>query len=107
MPRGYELARVAAKPERLLAAIPRNSRLVALDERGTDLTTVEFAKLLGESTAFVVGGPSGLDERIKRQAALLLRLSALTLPHALAQVILHEQLYRGATLLVGHPYHRE
>jgi 23S rRNA (pseudouridine1915-N3)-methyltransferase len=48
-----------------------------------------------------------VDEKIKRQAALLLRLSALTLPHALAQVILHEQLYRGATLLVGHPYHRE
>ena len=107
MPKGYELARVAAKPERLLAAIPRNSRLVVLDERGTDLTTAQFSKLLGESTAFVVGGPNGLDEKIRRQAALLLRLSALTLPHALAQVILHEQLYRGATLLVGHPYHRE
>ena len=107
MPKGYELARLSVKPDRVLAAVPKGSRLVALDERGRDFTSVQFASLLKEPTAFAIGGPDGLDEKVKGAAALLLRLSALTLPHALAQVILHEQLYRAATLLIGHPYHRE
>jgi 23S rRNA (pseudouridine1915-N3)-methyltransferase len=107
MPKGYEVARVAVKPARLLAALPKDSRLVVLDERGKELSTVQFSRLLAEPTTFAVGGPDGLDGKIKQAAALQLRLSALTLPHALAQVILHEQLYRAATLLVGHPYHRE
>ena len=107
MPKGYEVARVAVKPARVLAALPKGSRLVVLDERGKELSTVQFSRLLAEPTTFAVGGPDGLDGKIKQAAALQLRLSALTLPHALAQVILHEQLYRAATLLVGHPYHRE
>ena len=107
MPRGYEVVRLASKPARLLAAVPKGSRLVVLDERGKDLSTAQFAKLLTQPTTFAVGGPDGLDGEIKKAAALQLRLSALTLPHALAQVILHEQLYRAATLLIGHPYHRE
>ncbi len=78
-----------------------------LDERGKDLTTVQFAGLLTAETAFVIGGPDGLDAQVKKQSSLLLRLSSLTLPHALAQVVLMEQIYRAATLLVGHPYHRE
>ena len=59
------------------------------------------------ATAFVVGGPDGLDAQTRRGAERLLRLSSLTLPHALAQVVLAEQLYRAATRLTGHPYHRE
>jgi len=102
MPKGYEVERVAMK--RL--ALPKNSHVVALDERGKDLTTQQFAGLLQRETVFVIGGPDGLDEKTKRDAALLLRLSSLTLPHALAQVVLLEQLYRAATLLTGHPYHR-
>ena len=70
-------------------------------------TTKEFAALLAEPTAFVIGGADGLDPAIRRGASLLLRLSALTMPHALAQVVLCEQIYRAATLLTGHPYHRE
>jgi 23S rRNA (pseudouridine1915-N3)-methyltransferase len=81
-------------------------RVVALDERGKDLTTEQFAKLLQQETAFIIGGPDGLDDKVKKNAALLLRLSSLTLPHALAQVVLLEQIYRAATLLTGHPYHR-
>ena len=54
----------------------------------------------------MIGGPDGLDQKVKDNAALLLRLSSLTLPHALAQVVLLEQIYRAATLLTGHPYHR-
>jgi 23S rRNA (pseudouridine1915-N3)-methyltransferase len=103
MPRGYEVEVLEVKPRKI--KIP--SRLVALDERGKDLTTREFAALLREPTTFVIGGPDGLEPQIKARASLLLRLSAFTLPHALAQVILCEQLYRAATLLTGHPYHRE
>jgi 23S rRNA (pseudouridine1915-N3)-methyltransferase len=105
MPRGYEVEILEAKAKSI--KIPARSRLVALDERGKDLTTRQFAALLSEPTAFVIGGADGLDPSIKRRAALLLRLSSLTLPHALAQVMLCEQIYRAATLLTGHPYHRE
>jgi 23S rRNA (pseudouridine1915-N3)-methyltransferase len=110
MPRGYEVRLVQLKPSaagKIRKEIPANTRLVALDERGSDLTTKQFAALLGEPTAFVIGGADGLDPALKKEAALLLRLSALTLPHALAQVVLCEQLYRAATLLTGHPYHRD
>ena len=106
MPRGYEVARLEVKPARLAAALPRGARVVALDERGKDYTTEQFAKLLGAETAFVIGGADGLPDAFKRGADLLLRLSSLTLPHALAQVVLLEQIYRAATLLTGHPYHR-
>jgi len=110
LPRGYEVDLVVLKPsqeQRLAEKIPAGARVVALDERGRDFTTREFAGLLGEPTAFVIGGADGLDPAIRRRAAVLLRLSALTLPHALAQVVLLEQIYRGATLRTGHPYHRD
>jgi 23S rRNA (pseudouridine1915-N3)-methyltransferase len=110
MPRGYEVDLVQVRPAaagKLHERIPAKLRVVALDERGKDLTTRQFAELLDEPTAFVIGGADGLDASIKKRAALLLRLSALTLPHALAQVVLCEQLYRAATLRTGHPYHRD
>ena len=108
MPKGYEVARIAVKHDnRLRAALPRNARLVALDERGKDYSTRQFAELLKSETAFVIGGPDGLPTDIKSEASMLLRLSSLTLPHALAQVVLLEQIYRGASILTGHPYHRE
>ena len=105
MPRGYAVDCVPRAP--------KGARIVALDERGRELNTAQLAahigRWIGEAapTAFVVGGPDGLDAQTRKDAALLLRLSALTLPHALAQVVLAEQLYRAATLLTGHPYHRE
>jgi 23S rRNA (pseudouridine1915-N3)-methyltransferase len=110
MPRGYEVKLVQLKPSaegKLREQIPAGARLVALDERGRDLSTRQFAALLAEPTTFVIGGADGLDASIKKGASLLLRLSALTLPHALAQVVLCEQIYRAATLLTGHPYHRD
>jgi 23S rRNA (pseudouridine1915-N3)-methyltransferase len=108
MPKGYEVARIAVKNEAALrTALPRNARVIALDQRGRECTTRQFAALLGSETAFVVGGPDGLSERLKSEAALLLRVSSFTLPHALAQVVLLEQLYRAASILTGHPYHRE
>jgi 23S rRNA (pseudouridine1915-N3)-methyltransferase len=105
MPRGYEVA-LAARP-------PRGARLVALDERGREFTTRQFATQLARwlaepsPLAFVIGGAEGLDDKLKTQALQLVRLSSLTLPHALAEVVLIEQLYRAATLLSGHPYHRD
>ncbi|OGA07991.1 MAG: hypothetical protein A3D95_15670 [Betaproteobacteria bacterium RIFCSPHIGHO2_12_FULL_69_13] len=107
MPRGYAVERIALKrPGRIRSALAKGSRVVALDERGAELTTAQFARLLDRETTFVVGGPDGLDAATRTSADLLLRLSALTLPHALAQVVLLEQIYRAATLLGGHPYHR-
>ena len=105
MPRGYEVEILEVKAKSIKR--PAHTRLVALDERGKDLTTRQFAALLSEPTAFVIGGADGLDPAIKRKATVLLRLSALTLPHALAQVLLCEQIYRAATILTGHPYHRD
>jgi 23S rRNA (pseudouridine1915-N3)-methyltransferase len=98
MPKGYQVERVAK--------MPKKTRIIALDERGRDLTTVQFAELLKSETAFVIGGADGLAPEVKAGAFMLLRLSSLTLPHALAQVVLLEQIYRSATLLTGHPYHR-
>lgn len=105
MPRGYAVVRAAAPP--------KGARVVALDERGRELSTKQLAACLGRwageraPTAFVVGGPDGLDAQTRKNASLLLRVSSFTLPHALAQVVLVEQLYRAACLLTGHPYHRE
>ena len=98
--------------ERLRTAIPAGSVLVALDERGKDWTTTQFAEALGrwrdaaDTVSFVIGGPDGLDPEVKRSARVQLRLSSMTLPHALARVLLAEQLYRAWSLLAGHPYHR-
>lgn len=106
-------ALLAAEAGRIRAALPARSRLVALDERGADLTTRELAERLrrwmetGDDVALVIGGPDGLAPDLKSAAAEALRLSSLTLPHALARVVLAEALYRAASLLGGHPYHRE
>ena len=102
----------SAEGERLLDACPSNYALVALDERGRDWTTQQFAEHLGtwrdsgEAVAFAIGGADGLDQQVKRAARLQLRLSSLTLPHALARVLLCEQLYRAWSILSRHPYHR-
>ena len=101
MPRGYEVERISVKK------IPQKREAwIALDEGGKDLTTRQFAALLGSDASFLIGGADGLPDQVKQSARLLLRISSLTLPHALAQVVLLEQLYRAATILTGHPYHR-
>ena len=108
MPKGYEVERIAVKDEsRLRTAVQKGARLIALDERGRQLGTAQFASLLAAPAAFVIGGADGLSGATKNDADLLLGLSTMTLPHALAQVILLEQIYRAATLLTGHPYHRD
>jgi 23S rRNA (pseudouridine1915-N3)-methyltransferase len=108
MPKGYELARIALRDLASLrtALAKQKSTIVVLDERGEDLSTARFADLLGRETAFVIGGAEGLPPDIRQGAARRIRLSSMTLAHALAQVVLVEQIYRAATLRTGHPYHR-
>lgn len=90
-----------------------HARIVALDERGDDVTTRELARRLsawqteGDDVALLIGGPDGLSGALKQRAQERLRLSSLTLPHALARVVLAEALYRAASVLANHPYHRD
>lgn len=107
------LARIlGAEAARIRAAVPNGARLIALDEHGHDWTTQKLADQLRrwrdspEDVAFAIGGADGLDPDLKRDARMQLRLSSLTLPHALARVVLAEQLYRAWSVLAGHPYHR-
>ena len=103
----------AAERERIEAAVPRGCRIVALDERGTHLTTVALAAKLrhwqieADDVALVIGGPDGLDPAFKQLAHERIRLSDLTLPHAMVRVLLIEQLYRAWSINANHPYHRE
>jgi 23S rRNA (pseudouridine1915-N3)-methyltransferase len=104
---------LAAERERIQAAIPKNAHIVALDERGTHLTTKALAQRLrewqlhGDDVALVVGGPDGIEPAYRQAAHERVRLSDLTLPHAMARVLLVEQLYRAWSINAGHPYHRE
>ena len=104
---------LAAEKSRLQAALTGFSRVVVLDERGTDLTTVKLAQRLedwmreGGDTAFIIGGADGIDEELKQRADAMIRLSSLTVPHALARLVLCEQLYRAVSVVKNHPYHRE
>jgi 23S rRNA (pseudouridine1915-N3)-methyltransferase len=104
---------LAAERERIEAAIPKGARVVALDERGTTLTTLALAtrvkdwQLENDCLALVIGGPDGLDPAFRQAAHERIRLSDLTLPHAMVRVLLAEQLYRAWSINAGHPYHRE
>jgi 23S rRNA (pseudouridine1915-N3)-methyltransferase len=103
----------AAERARIAPAIAGCSRIVALDERGKDLSTQQLAQRLeawmqaGGDTAFLIGGADGLDPELKQQADEMIRLSSLTLPHAMARLVLCEQLYRAISVVKNHPYHRE
>lgn len=129
MPREARMELVEIKPEkragqsadsikaieaaRLLDKLPAGSRLVALDEHGREVTTRELADLLarwmadGRDVALVIGGADGLAASLLEKAEVKLSLSRLTLPHAMARVLLAEQMYRAVSLLNNHPYHRE
>ena len=104
---------MAAEATRLQAALPRGVRRIVLDERGTRVTTLQLADRMkswlhdGRDVALLIGGPDGLDASLKASADETMRLSELTLPHALVRVLLAEALYRAWTVMVNHPYHRE
>ncbi|OYU42460.1 MAG: 23S rRNA (pseudouridine(1915)-N(3))-methyltransferase RlmH [Burkholderiales bacterium PBB4] len=103
----------AAERKRIEEATPKGARVVALDERGTSLRTTALAERLkewqlgGGDVALVIGGPDGLDPEFRQAAHERIRLSDLTLPHAMVRVLLIEQLYRAWSINANHPYHRE
>ncbi|KAB2916683.1 MAG: 23S rRNA (pseudouridine(1915)-N(3))-methyltransferase RlmH [Dechloromonas sp.] len=104
---------LTAEKARIREAMAAGCRLVVLDEKGDDLTTLKLAKRLeawmqdGRDVSLLIGGADGLDEEFKAQADDRLRLSSLTLPHGMARLLLCEQLYRAVSVLKNHPYHRE
>jgi len=117
LPRGRQsesdVAIMRAHSARLLSAIPAQGHVVALDERGRSIDSLKFAKWLERLTidqphgvTFVMGGDVGLDQSVRQRAADVLSLSAMTLPHQLARVVLLEQIYRACTLMRNIPYHK-
>jgi 23S rRNA (pseudouridine1915-N3)-methyltransferase len=110
---GGDTARATEKEgERMLAVMVGNPYVVALQVGGKALSTEQLAKFLqtrardGRAVAFCIGGPEGLAADVDTRAELRWSLSALTLPHALARVIVAEALYRAVMVIKGHPYHR-
>ncbi|MFI4869752.1 MAG: 23S rRNA (pseudouridine(1915)-N(3))-methyltransferase RlmH [Steroidobacterales bacterium] len=110
---GAAHAAMAAEAQRILTLLAPRDFVVALDERGSERSTVELSHWLeqrrasGRDLAFIIGGPDGLAEQVLARGDFRWSLSRLTLPHGLVRVVLAEQIYRAATLLAGHPYHRE
>jgi len=111
--KGMDTARaVAEEGERMLKALPRDDRVIALDVMGRPWSTEQLSAQLGDwlgdgrDLSLLVGGPDGLADACRQRAHLLWSLSPLTFPHPLVRVILAEQLYRAWSLLKGHPYHR-
>ena len=99
--------------EFLLSHIPNNAKVVVLDERGENMSSIDFAhkienwRLNGTSEiCFLIGGADGHTDSVRRRADLILSFGKLTLPHMLIRAVLVEQIYRAQTILSGHPYHR-
>jgi len=102
-----------AEANRILGALQRGERLIALDERGRQWTSQVLSQQLdhwmasGQDIALAVGGPDGLDQSCLNRAEQRWSLSTLTLPHGLVRVVVAEQLYRAWSISSGHPYHRQ
>jgi 23S rRNA (pseudouridine1915-N3)-methyltransferase len=106
-------ARIVEEAAAISAAIPEKSVLVALDERGDNLDSTAFARHLGRwrdesvaNTIFLIGGADGLSPDLRRKAKIRIAFGSATWPHQMVRVMLLEQVYRAATILAGHPYHR-
>ena len=111
---GSKTAETAMAQERtkIEAVIPKGARIIALDEHGRDLSSVQLSQHLtqwqqgGGDVVFVIGGADGLDPQFKASAEMLIRISSLTLPHGMVRIMLAEQLYRAWSITQNHPYHR-
>jgi 23S rRNA (pseudouridine1915-N3)-methyltransferase len=107
------LARMAEEAAAISALIPEKSAVITLDEHGQNMDSTGFARTLGRlrdrsvaNTIFVIGGADGLSPDLRRRETLTVAFGAATWPHQMVRVMLLEQLYRAATILAGHPYHR-
>ena len=106
--------RIAEEAAAISALIPEKSVLVALDERGKSIDSAAFAQASwplarrrrSPSTIFIIGGADGLSPELRRKANLRIAFGSATWPHQMVRVMLLEQIYRAATILAGHPYHR-
>ncbi|MES2198411.1 MAG: 23S rRNA (pseudouridine(1915)-N(3))-methyltransferase RlmH [Pseudomonadota bacterium] len=105
--------RISEEAAAISAAIPEKSVLVALDEHGDNIDSDRFARHLGRwrdegiaNTIFAIGGADGLSPDLRRKAKLCVAFGSATWPHQMVRVMLLEQIYRAATILAGHPYHR-
>ena len=104
---------MSAEAQRIFECITKDAFVIALDERGKNATTEQLSATLSRlqenyrDIVFLIGGPDGLCPTLKGGANMLLRLSDLTLPHAMVRVLLIEQIYRAWSILANHPYHRE
>ena len=105
--------RIAEEANAIAAAIPEKSVLVALDEHGDNVDSTVFSRYLARwrdqgtgSAIFMIGGADGLSPELRRKAALRIAFGSATWPHQMVRIMLLEQIYRAATILAGHPYHR-
>jgi 23S rRNA (pseudouridine1915-N3)-methyltransferase len=105
--------RIAEEAAAISALLPEKYVLVTLDERGDNVDSASFARHLGRwrdqsaaNTIFVIGGADGLSPELQRKAKLCIAFGSATWPHQMVRVMLLEQIYRAATILAGHPYHR-
>lgn len=106
-------ARIAEEAASIAALIPDHAAIVALDERGDSIDSATLAQTLGRwrdesvpDTIFTIGGADGLSPELRRKAKLRIAFGSATWPHQMVRVMLLEQVYRAATILAGHPYHR-
>lgn len=106
--------RKSEEASQLIQLADEGARIIVLDEKGKDFTSQEFSQLLiteqdmgTQKLAFAIGGPDGHGDELKNIAIRKIRLGAMTWPHQIARILLVEQIYRGITILSGHPYHRE
>ncbi len=105
--------RKAQEAVAIAGQLPDGARLICLDERGKNISSESFARLLGDwrdqgvgGCAFVLGGPDGLDEALRARADCVLAFGAMTWPHQIVRALAAEQIYRAYSILAGHPYHR-
>jgi 23S rRNA (pseudouridine1915-N3)-methyltransferase len=102
-----------AEATNISKAVPAHSQIIALDEKGTQKNTREFAEMIrhyneeGQDLCFIIGGADGLDASLINESREVLALSRMTLPHSIARLVLSEQLYRAVSILNNHPYHRD
>jgi 23S rRNA (pseudouridine1915-N3)-methyltransferase len=103
---------IEAEGLKLLAAIPKNTLVIALDEHGKEWTTIELTKRLGtwhneqQDISLLIGGSDGLSPKCLQKAQIIWSLSKLTLPHQLVKIFIAEQIYRAWSIINKHPYHR-
>lgn len=112
--KSYEESKIKHEEGVLLLKYFHNfSKIIVLDERGKQYSSIEFATILenfnvagNSNIAFVIGGAFGLSEEVKNKADILMSISKMTLPHLMVRSFLIEQIYRASTIISNHPYHK-